>query len=63
MIGSILQVNRRGKKKKNLQGFKIGTLGLKWEHENGEKRGRFSALGKKHCRFNSKEKENRDIEE
>lgn len=39
MIGSILQVNRRGKKK-NLQGFKAGTLGLKWRHENKEKAGR-----------------------
>lgn len=39
MIGRVLQVNRRGKKTKNLQGFKTGTLGLKWKHENKEKRG------------------------
>lgn len=49
MIGRVLQVNRRGKKTKNLQGFKTGTLGLKWKHENKEKRGggAGSVLGKK----------------
>lgn len=65
MIGRVLQVNRRGKKTKNLQGFKTGTLGLKWKHENKEKRGggAGSVLGKKHYQFSSEEKENRDIEE
>lgn len=60
----MLQVNEEGKKrkKKNLQGFKTGTLGLWWRRENKEKMGRTFSYGGKYDQFSSGEKENRDIE-
>lgn len=39
MTGSMLQVYERGKKK-NWQGFKTGTTGLYWVHENVREQGK-----------------------